>query len=119
MRFLLDQNVSPKIAAPLRAAVHDVTIAREVVLRTQSVHVVIETDRGEGRVLVSPDTDVAAILAVSGAMTPSFLLLRPAANRRPNEQAALILNNLETIDADLAAGAVVVLGETTLRIRRL
>jgi hypothetical protein len=45
--------------------------------------------------------------------------VRRAANRRPDEQAALILNNLETVVADLAAGAIVVLGETTLRIHRL
>lgn len=34
MRFLLDENLSPKVAAPLRAAGHDVTIARQVGLRT-------------------------------------------------------------------------------------
>jgi predicted nuclease of predicted toxin-antitoxin system len=70
-------------------------------------------------VLISADTDFGAILALSGAATPSFVLVRGAANRRPDEQAALILNNLETVVTDLAAGAIVVLGETTLRIHRL
>jgi len=119
MRFLLDENLSPKVAAPLRAAGHDVTIAREVGLRTATDQVVIETARREARVLISADTDFGAILALSGAATPSFVLVRRAANRRPDEQAALILNNLETVVADLAAGAIVVLGETTLRIHRL
>ena len=119
MRFLLDENLSPKVAAPLRAAGHDVTIAREVGLRSATDQVVIETARREARVLVSADTDFGAILALSGAATPSFVLVRRAANRRPDEQAALILNNLETVVADLAAGAIVVLGETPLRIHRL
>jgi predicted nuclease of predicted toxin-antitoxin system len=119
MRFLLDENLSPKVAAPLRAAGHDVTIAREVGLRTATDQVVIETARREARVLISADTDIGAILALSGAATPSFVLVRRAANRRPDEQAALILNNLETVVTDLAAGAIVVLGETTLRIHRL
>jgi predicted nuclease of predicted toxin-antitoxin system len=57
MRFLLDENLSPKVAAPLRAASHDVTIAREVGLRTATDHVVIETARREARVLVSAYTD--------------------------------------------------------------
>jgi predicted nuclease of predicted toxin-antitoxin system len=111
MRFLLDENLSPKVAAPLRAAGHDVTIAREVGLRSATDQVVIETARREARVLVSADTDFGAILALSGAATPSFVLVRRAANRRPDEQAALILNNLETVVADLAAGAIVVLGD--------
>jgi predicted nuclease of predicted toxin-antitoxin system len=42
----------PKVAAPLRAAGHDVTIAREVGLRTATDQVVIETARREARVLV-------------------------------------------------------------------
>jgi predicted nuclease of predicted toxin-antitoxin system len=86
MRFLLDQNLSPKLAAPLRAAGHDVTIARDVGLRSAADEVVITTARLEGRVLVSADTDFGAILALSGATTPSFLLMRRAANQRPTER---------------------------------
>ena len=119
MKFLLDHNLSPKVAAPLRAAGHDVTVAREVSLRSASDEVVIAAARREGRVLVSADTDFGAILALSGLTTPSFLLMRRAANRRPDEQARLILGNLDAVAADLDAGAIVVLGEATIRIRRL
>lgn len=119
MRLLLDHNLSPKVALPLRAAGHDVTVAREVGLSSASDEVVIATARHERRVLVSADTDFGAILALSGVTTPSFLLLRRAANRRPDEQATLILDNLDAVAADLDAGAIVVLGETTIRIRRL
>ena len=38
---------------------------------------------------------------------------------RAAEQAALVLNNLEAVAEDLDAGAVAVLGERALRIRRL
>jgi predicted nuclease of predicted toxin-antitoxin system len=119
MRFLLDQNLSPKVAAPLRAAGHDVSVAREVGLSSASDEAVIATARRESRVLVSADTDFGALLAVSGATTPSFLLMRRAANRRADEQARLILDNLDAVAADLDAGAIVVLGEATIRIRRL
>lgn len=42
-----------------------------------------------------------------------------AANQRPAEQARLILDNLGLVADDLDAGAIVVLGEATLRIHRL
>jgi predicted nuclease of predicted toxin-antitoxin system len=119
MKFLLDQNISPKVATPLRAAGHDVTIAREVGLRSASDAVVLAAARSEDRVLVSADTDFGALLAISGASTPSFLLMRRAANQRPAEQAALILDNLDLVSDDLKAGAIVVLGESTIRVHRL
>jgi hypothetical protein len=46
-------------------------------------------------------------------------LIRRAANRRAVEQATLILANLPDVQDDLEAGAVVVLGARSLRIRRL
>lgn len=104
---------------PLRAAGHNVAIAREVGLRTAPDEAVIEVARNEGRVLVSADTDFGAILAIFAATTPSYLLMRRAGNRRPEEQARLILDNREAVTADLEAGAIVVLGEATLRIHRL
>ena len=119
MKFLLDQNLSPKVAESLRAAGHDVTVAREVGLSRATDDVVMATARAEGRVLVSADTDFGALLALSGATAPSFLLMRRASNRRPEQQAQLILDNLAVVADDLDAGAVVVLGEATLRIHRL
>ena len=69
--------------------------------------------------LVSADTDCGTLLARSRASRPSFLLIRRASGRRAIEQAELILDNLDAIKGDLEAGAVVVLGDDTLRIRRL
>jgi predicted nuclease of predicted toxin-antitoxin system len=74
VRFLLDQNISPKVANVLRPAGHDVTIARDVGLQRASDEVVIATAR---------------------------------------------LDNLDLVADDLDAGAIVVLGEATLRIHRL
>ena len=119
MRFLLDQNISPRVAEPLRAAGHDVTIAREVGLATATDELVMATARAEQRTLVSADTDFGTILARTAATNPSLLLMRRAANQRPAQQAALIIGNLDVVADDLDAGAVVVLGENTVRIRRL
>ncbi len=80
---------------------------------------VIEAAQVEGRVLVSADTDFGTLLARTRATGPSFLLIRRASGRRAIEQAELVVDNLDAITVDLEAGAVVVLGEATLRIRRL
>jgi predicted nuclease of predicted toxin-antitoxin system len=81
--------------------------------------VVIDAARAQSRVLISADTDFGTLLARTHATMPSFLLLRRASGRRASEQAAIILSNLNVVQADLDAGAIVVLGEATLRIRRL
>jgi predicted nuclease of predicted toxin-antitoxin system len=80
---------------------------------------VLHRARSDGRVLISADTDFGTLLALSGADAPSFILIRRASRRRADEQVALILDNLDTMTKDLDAGAVVVLGESALRIRRL
>ena len=45
--------------------------------------------------------------------------MRRASGRRAADQAALILDNLDAVRADLETGAVVVLGENRIRVRRL
>jgi predicted nuclease of predicted toxin-antitoxin system len=119
MRLLLDNNLSPKLAEHLRAAGHDVVHVRDIDMQRATDAVVIEAAREHTRVLISADTDFGTLLAQTHATQPSFLLMRRASGRRASEQAAIILSNLDIVRADLDAGAIVVLGEATLRIRRL
>lgn len=48
-----------------------------------------------------------------------FLLLRRQTDRRVAEVAGLVLANLDAIAEDLQTGAIVVLADTRIRIRRL
>ena len=61
----------------------------------------------------------AACSPVPGATGPSVLLIRRLTGRRAAEQSAIILANLDQIAEDLTAGAVVVIGDDRIRIRRL
>ena len=63
MRFLLDNNLSPKLAEPLRTAGHDVIHVRDIGLQRATDEAVIDAARTEGRVLVSADTDFGTLLA--------------------------------------------------------
>lgn len=119
MRFLLDNNLSPRLGARLTEAGHDVFYVRDVGLAQAPDEVVMSPAEAEDRMLISADTDFGTLLARSNRGRPSFMLIRRAAGRRVDQQASLILGSLADVEVDLEAGAIVVLGERSLRIRRL
>lgn len=80
---------------------------------------VLERARTGELILISADTDFGGILARSKASNPSVILIRRLVGRRAAQQAAVILANLDQVTEDLAAGAVVVIHEDLLRVRRL
>ena len=119
MKFLVDNALSPRLAELLAEAGHDA-----VHVRTLGLHAACDSDlfdlaAGEGRTLVSADTDFGTLLALRRETRPSVILFRGRAPRRPDRQAALLLDNLSLISAELDAGAMVTIYETRLRIRRL
>jgi hypothetical protein len=59
-------------------------------------------------VIVAADTDFGDLLASREAAEPSVVLFHRQTGRRPREQAALLLANLASIEADLRDGAIVV-----------
>jgi predicted nuclease of predicted toxin-antitoxin system len=69
--------------------------------------------------VVSADTDFGTLLAVGEKPLPSAVLFRHGADRRPTRQLELLLVNLSTVEADLAAGAIVVFDQARMRVRRL
>ncbi len=117
MKFLLDQNRSPRLAALLRAAGHDAVHTLDLGLERAEDDEVLVAAREDGRVVISGDTDFGALLALSGQT--SVVLFR--ARNRPDaeDQAAVILDHLADLADDLVAGAVVVVSDDRMRVRRL
>lgn len=74
--------------------------------------------RQQRRTLISADTD-GTLLARTGADAPSIILIRRASPRRAEQLAALLLANLDQLTEDLLTGAVVVVTDVDLRVRRL
>jgi predicted nuclease of predicted toxin-antitoxin system len=119
MKFLVDANLSPKVAARLSTAGHEATHVIDHGLLAATDDTILLHAVGHGEVIVSADTDFTIMLAVSGAKSPSLILLRSADRLAPVDQADLILANLPAVLNDLEAGAVVSLSTTRLRVRSL
>jgi len=119
VKFLVDANLSPHMAELLESAGHDAVAVRELGLADASDEAILERASREERVLVSHDTDFGTLLAARGLTTPSFILFRSSDPITPDEQAALIIANLDSVAGELEAGAIVVFARGRLRTRRL
>ena len=119
MRFLVDQNRSPRLADALREAGHDAVHTRDLGLERAEDDRLLLLAADEGRILVSGDTDFGALLALLGRRSPSVILFRTRKLLTAETQAQLILQHLDDLREDLDAGCVVVVRDTRIRVRRL
>jgi predicted nuclease of predicted toxin-antitoxin system len=119
MRFLVDNALSPSVAAGLNQAGHDAVHVRDACMAAAPDREVLGLALREKRVVVSADTDFGALLASCRAGGPSLVLFRGDVTRRPDRQLALLLANLPQLTDALAEGSVVVLEGTRVHIRRL
>jgi len=118
MKFLVDEAVSWMVAQALEEAGHDAVHVRDVGLSAADDQAVLDRAAAEGRVIVTQGTDFGTILMSAGAPSASVVLLR-LRDGRPSIQATLLLQNLASVAEDLREGAIVVLGESRIRVRRL
>lgn len=119
MKFLIDNALSPNLAVGLRANGHDVVHVRDIGLASASDEDVFQVALANSRVIVSEDTDFGTLLALRDAAKPSVVLFRGIQDRSAANLLSLLLTNLAAVARDLDAGAVVVIENARIRIRRL
>jgi predicted nuclease of predicted toxin-antitoxin system len=118
MRLLIDNALSPKVAALLAEAGYEVLHVRDIGMQAAADEEILARATSENRIIVSADTDFGALLAARGTSKPSFVLLR-CNIRRPDEQAAMLVANLPALAEMLAKGAIAVVEDHRIRIRHL
>jgi predicted nuclease of predicted toxin-antitoxin system len=73
----------------------------------------------DDRIVISHDTDFGTLLAFRRLTKPSFVLIRSSDPLAPEEQAAMLIANLDVVAEDLRAGAIIVFARGHLRSRPL
>lgn len=119
MRILVDANLSPRVAEALRKAGYDATHVRDHGLLSASDEQILGQAQINDQMIPSADIDFTAMLALRGLPSPSLLLLRSADRMTPDQQAELLLANLDSVTEELEAGAVVTIARGHLRVRTL
>jgi predicted nuclease of predicted toxin-antitoxin system len=119
LKFFVDNALSPIMARLLREAGHDAVHVRDYGMGAALDDAVMDRAVHEDRVLISADTDFGMLLAVQGAARPSVILFRRSQLRRPEQQTALLLANLEPLVPLLEQGYLIIIQDTRIRARRL
>ena len=119
MNFLVDENLSPRVAELLRDAGIDAVHVLDIGLGGAPDIAVSARAVADSCSIISADSDFTTLLALSHGVAPSLVLLRSGDQLRPDAQAALLAANLPAVAGDLARGAVVSISTAHVRVRRL
>lgn len=118
MKFLVDQPVSPVLAAWLRDGGHDAVHARERGLSRAADAALVALAIAEDRVLVTADLDYPRIIALSSADRPGLILFR-AGNISDARMLELLKRVLVEVRPEQLARSVVVVDEYSMRVAAL
>lgn len=120
MRFLVDANLSPRVALLLSGEGFESIHVGDVGLLTATNQAILDYAAANGQVIVSADSDFGELLAVSrGTVRPSVVLLRSADRFTPDQQAAILAANLAAMADELKTGALASIARGRIRIRSL
>ena len=117
MRFLADMGVSQHIVQLLRQNGEDAVHLRDEGLQKLPDSTIFEKAHSEGRIVLTFDLDFGEIAAFSHGRIVSVILFRLRNTRTPH--VIQRLNSALEFRHELEKGAIILVEETRIRIRRL
>lgn len=118
MNFLIDNNLSPLLAALLIELGHNAIHVKSVNMSGASDREIFQLAFSEKRIIVSADTDFGFILSEWKNNLPSIILLR-FISTNPNVQLKYLKNIIENFAQEMMEGHIVVVEPTRVRIKKL
>lgn len=118
MRLLLDMNLTPQWIERLAAASLDAVHWADVGARDASDAEIMAFARRHDFVVVTADLDFGDLLAASSEEKPSVIIIR-APDTRPDAVGRHLIAAVRQVEAELSAGALVLVTPARARIRIL
>lgn len=118
MRILLDQGLPRSAATILREKDWDISHTGDIGLSRASDREILEYARENTSTIVTLDSDFHAILAVENASSPSVVRIRRE-GLKGEDLAELIERVWPQIRAQIEAGAMVTITDTSIRLRSI
>jgi predicted nuclease of predicted toxin-antitoxin system len=118
MKFLLDQGLPRSTVQHLSAAGVTSDHVGDLGLAAATDETILAEARTRDAVVVTLDSDFHALLALSGATTPSVIRIRMQ-GLRGDGVANIILQVIATAQSELEAGAAVTVTNRRLALRKL
>jgi predicted nuclease of predicted toxin-antitoxin system len=118
MKLLLDQGLPRSAAVLLREEGNDAVHTGEIGLATATDDQILHRARNENRVVVTLDADFHALLALSGASSPSVIRIR-IEGMRASALTTLLRDLVDDWNSELDAGVLLTVQPGRVRLRRL
>lgn len=118
MKFLLNMNVARELGRRLTAQGHTYRHVGDIGMARASDTVIVQEAKANQEVVITNDLDYGNLLAFSGESAPSVIIFR-VRNTQPANLFVRITKTWTEIERPLLEGAIVVLEDAALRIRKL
>jgi predicted nuclease of predicted toxin-antitoxin system len=118
MKFLLDQGLPRSTVQHLQAIGLEAEHVGDLGLATATDEAILAEGRARDAIVATLDADFHAILARSGAASPSVIRIR-IQGLKGEDVARFIDRVVQAVESDLLAGAAVTVTDRRLALRRL